>query len=169
MPSDQVDLRKDGERIRRAWLATDAPHAPLHLAAALAFHEAHGGVDAVVPRLDYDDALNLAAAALSRLLTLYTLDEQTRRPVPVRLSLANGRFRQGAVVYEQRESSRTVTSLVVHREQLPAAIAVIRATGLPLHFERAAGCAIGPSAPGYLGAPGRTGSTLAPSRKASEG
>jgi hypothetical protein len=46
---------------------------PLHVAAAITFHQAYGAKNAVISRSDYDDALNIAAAALSRLMHVYTL------------------------------------------------------------------------------------------------
>lgn len=124
-----------GEEIRRAWLAAEGPHVPLPLAAAWAFHEAHDALPAAMPRLEYEDALDLIAAALSRLVALYTIDERTQEPVPARFNLATGRFRGGATVYERKYGGRTMSSLVVQREQLPAALQVIKATGIPFHFE----------------------------------
>lgn len=128
-----VDLRRDGEQVRQAWRSSGDSHVPLPLAAALALHEAHGGAADVVAELEYEDALNLAAAALSRLVSIYTIDERTRLPVPAMLNLATGRFRAGASVYERR-NGRPMTSLVVLREHVPAAMDMIKATGIPFRF-----------------------------------
>lgn len=128
-----VDLRKDREQVRQAWRASEASHVPLALAAALAFHEAHPGPAGVVPQPDYDDALNLTAAALSRLVAIYAIDERTCRPVAHSLNLAIGKFRDGAAVYEG-EHGRRVTSLLVRREHLPSAMALIKSAGIPFHF-----------------------------------
>lgn len=132
-----VDLRKDGEQVKEAWRSSGDSHVPLPLAAALAFHEAHGGAHAAVPQPEYEDALDLVAAALSRLVTIYTIDERTKLPVSAQLNLGTGRFRYGATVYEHG-NGKAVTSLVVRREQLPAAMEVIKATGIPFQFDSAA-------------------------------
>jgi hypothetical protein len=129
-----VDLRSDGEQVRQAFCESDAPHVPLPLAAAMAFHEAHPAPAAVVPQLEYDDALNLTAAALSRLVAIYRIDERTRRPVEHSLNLTAGRFRDGAAAYESK-NGRRMTSLLVLREHLPTAMALIKATGIPFHFD----------------------------------
>lgn len=129
-----VDVRKDGEYIRELWRTSDGSHVPLSLAATLAFHEAHDGAGASMPEPEYDNALDLAAAALSRLLTVYTIDQHTRRPVSAPVSLATGRFRYGATVYEH-SNGRATTSLMVQREEVAAAMEVIKATGIPFQFD----------------------------------
>ncbi len=107
---------------------------PLPLAAALAFHEAYRSADRILPRPEYDDALNLTAAALSRLISIYTIDERTRTPVVARLNLRSGKFRDGAAVYEHRMGN-AMTSLLVRREQLLPAVEIIKSTGIPFRSE----------------------------------
>lgn len=126
-----VDLREDGEQTRRAWQATEGAHVPLKLAAAWTFHEAYGAARDVMPHSQYDDALDLIAAALSRLVPIYSCDKRTGRPVSLRLNLATGRFRNGATAYESKHGRKARTALMVRREHLPAATDLIRATGIP--------------------------------------
>jgi len=129
-----VDLRKDGEHVRQMWRTSDDAHVPLRLAAALAFHEAHGAAEALMSGEDYHNALDLTAAALSRLLMIYTISERTGLPLPARLGMTGGRFRDGATLYQHTDGG-AVTSLSVLREDLPAAIRVIKTAGMPFHFE----------------------------------
>lgn len=128
-----VDLRADGDKVRKLWRGSEALHVPLSLAAALAFHESYGGPDAIMQRLDYDDALDLIAAALSRLVTIYKVDESTRSPVSVQLNLGSGKFRHGATVYEYR-NGRALGSLMVQRAHVPAAVELIKAVGIPFQI-----------------------------------
>lgn len=127
-----VDLRRDCEQVRKIWCSSADSHVPLSLAAALAFHEAHGSVTAV-PEREYEDGLDLAAAALSRLVTIYALDDSTRQPVPGHFDLGAGKFRHGATVYELADGG-TMTPLVVQREHLETAVALIRSTGIPFQL-----------------------------------
>jgi len=127
-----VDLRRDCEQVKKVWRSCVDVHVPLPLAAALAFHEAHGSVT-VVPQLEYEDGLDLAAAALSRLVTIYALDNGTRQPVPGHFDLGAGKFRHGASVYELADGS-TMTPLVVQRAHLAPAVALIGSTGIPFQL-----------------------------------
>lgn len=125
-----VDLQRCRERAREAWRSSAGSHVPLPLAAALAFHAGQEGANAQLPARDYDAALNVAAAALSRLLAVYAIGENPQLPVVIEVDLGSGRFRDGGALYERRLGSR-ITSLVVARAQLAPALEFIRAAGLP--------------------------------------
>jgi hypothetical protein len=71
------------------------------------------------------------AAALSRLITVFRIDEQTRLPVPVRLDLGAGRFRNGASMYEHHRAGAALHPLLVLRAELPAALDRVKAVGIP--------------------------------------
>jgi hypothetical protein len=126
-----IDLRENGEDVRRAWRASEGSHVPLALAAALAFHETYDRGRESMALRDYEDALDLMAAALSRLITVFRIDEHTRLPVPVRLDLGAGRFRNGASMYEQPRGRTALNPLVVLRAELPAAVDRVKAVGVP--------------------------------------
>lgn len=128
-----VDLRRDRDQVRKIWRSIADSHVPLPLAAALAFHEVHGGAASIVARVEYEDGLDLAAAALSRLVTIYAIDEGTRNPVPARFDLGAGRFRHGATTYERADGT-TMTPLLVQREHLAPAMELIRSTGIPFQL-----------------------------------
>lgn len=128
-----VDLRKDSDQVRDAWRSSNEPHVPLSLAAALAFHEAHQPAPAFIAELDYDDALNMTAAALSCVVDIYAIHPRSGQPVPVKLNLKAGRFTDGGSAYRGR-SGRNVRSLVVRREQIPTAMSLVCAAGISFQF-----------------------------------
>ena len=103
---------------------------PLPLAAALAFHAGQEGANALLPARDYDAALDVAAAALSRLVAVYAIGENPKLPAVIHIDLRSGRFRDGGALYERRPGG-PITSLVVARAQLSPALEFIRTAGLP--------------------------------------
>jgi hypothetical protein len=112
-------------------LLREAPgeHVDLAIAAACVFHQVYYGPRISLPRRDYDVALNIAAAALSRLLTVYTLEPGTGL-VALSPSLA-GLFARGAT--EMRcQNGRRIGELSVQRREMLSAASVIRGTGLDL-------------------------------------
>jgi hypothetical protein len=127
-----VDLRRDSEQVSELWRGSADSHVSLALAAALAFHEARDHHPVLLSRADYEDALDLTAAALSRALTIYALDRASGVPVSTRFDLRAGRFRCGASVYEQWGGD-ALTSLVVLRDDVPRALALIKSAGIPFH------------------------------------
>ena len=132
MTEDQVRLEAEAERATALLQGGHDYYVPLAVAAAIAFHQAHGSTKAIVSRGDYDDALNLAAAALSRLLTVYALRDPRQGRVPQAIDLATSRFAHGAT--ELRIGAQTVFELSVSRHDLLAALALIKRAGLPLMF-----------------------------------
>jgi hypothetical protein len=75
-------------------------------------------------------ALNLAAAALSRLLPIYTVDAQSPRLVRAEIDVGSGRFRDGATLYEHSDGTR-VMPLFVTRNEVAAAVELVRDAALP--------------------------------------
>jgi hypothetical protein len=73
VPNDDVRLDRERARTEELLQSAQDAHVPLAVAAAIAFHQVQGNTRAIVSRQDYDDALNLAAAALSRLIPLYAV------------------------------------------------------------------------------------------------
>ena len=140
-----VDLRHDCEQVRELWRSRADSHVPLALAAALAFHEARDQHSALMPRAEYEDALNLTAAALSRALTIYAVNRHSGIPVPARFDLGAGRFRCGASAYEP-SSGNALTSLVVQREDVPRTLALIKSAGIPFYSHPRPAARAGPSA-----------------------
>ena len=73
MAKDQVSLDLAAARAEEDLRAFTEGFVPLSVASATAFHQAHGNTRAIVSRDDYDDALNIAAAARTRRIPLYTV------------------------------------------------------------------------------------------------
>lgn len=108
----------------------------------MAFREAQGAsARSLASFPDREDALNIAASALSRLLPVYVIDEATHAPVATKVDVANGRFLHGAREF-RRSNGALVTSMSVKRDELAAALPLIRRVGIP--FDLAIGDGISP-------------------------
>lgn len=120
------------ERARTMELARihDA-NVPLPLAAAIAFFQVHGDTTAQIARQDYDDALDIAAAALSRLMPIYAMSDGRDGPVPIAVDLAGQRFARGATELRLRNGT-AIRELSIRRADMHSAIALIKRAGLPL-------------------------------------
>lgn len=129
-----VDLRSHIQQVLEIYRSSDEAVVPLPVAAALALHEVHGNPEGMVARLDYEAALNLTAAALSRIVPIYTLPPGASSPQKVAADVGRGRFRQGAEVYEGHDGT-TAASLAVERADLPAATELMKSAGLPFRLE----------------------------------
>lgn len=113
------------------WRVGQESFVALSAAAAMAFHEAQDrSTRAVLSPHDHDDALNIAASALSRLLLIYVADEATQRGVATKLDVVSGRFLRGATEFRRHDGS-TVTSMTVKRADLTSALSLIKRTGIP--------------------------------------
>ena len=132
MSDEQIRLEVESERTDALLQRVDHNYLPLHVAAAVTFHQAYGSKNVVMSRSDYDDALNIAAAALSRLMHVYTLREPPEGRVALAVDLTNWHFARGAT--ELRNSHETIGELSVTRDELVSALSLIRRTGLPFAF-----------------------------------
>jgi hypothetical protein len=102
---------------------------PLAVAAAITFHRS---TKAIVTRQDYDDALSIAAAALSRLIPIYALRDPRLGRVAIKVDLTEAQFARGAT--RLRSVDKTDEDLSVVRRDLVAALSLIKRTGLPFSF-----------------------------------
>ena len=131
MPDEMVSLEAAGTRASELLSGLESGFVPLSVAAAVAFHQAHGGRQAMVTRQDYDDALNIAAAALSRLIPIYEVKEAKVGLVPVAIDLTRQRFARGATEMRVREQS-IARELSIRFADLQAAVTLIKSADLPL-------------------------------------
>ena len=130
MPDDRVDLEVEMARTSAMLKTLENRFVPLAVAAAIAFHKARGNTRAIVDRHDYDEALNIAAAALSRLLTIYELEDPQRGRMPRLVDLTRERFARGAT--EVMHDGRTVArELSVRFGDLQSAVTAIKRAGVP--------------------------------------
>ena len=128
---DEICLEVESERTSALLQRTDAYY-PLPAAAAITFHQVHRNATAIVGRRDYDAALSIAAAALSRLISIYTLRDPREGRVAVAVDLAIARFALGAS--QLRGPKETIGELWVSRGEMLSALSLIKRTGLPFSF-----------------------------------
>lgn len=115
-----VDLRKDRDLVAQLWNGCAADRVPLSVAAAVTFHQTCVGEDRLLSWDEYAHALDIAAAALSRLVTIYTTDGEGET-VPAAIDLAHQRFRRGASEVLD-EDGTVLAPLDVVRGDLPPAL-----------------------------------------------
>lgn len=133
MPKDEVRLEQERQQTEALLQNARDAYLPLAVAAALVFHQAHGNTRAIVTRQDYEDALSIAAAALSRLVPLYTMRDPREGRVTVAVNLVHQRFRRGATELHGDDGSVT-RELSVKRSDLVSALSLIKRAGLGFAF-----------------------------------
>jgi hypothetical protein len=133
MPQDMVSLDIERARTDDLLRPIGSTYVPLAVAAALTFHQAHGSTKAIVSRQDYEDALGIAAAALSRLIPIYTLKDPREGRVVITVDLLKQRFERGATELRARDGT-AVQELSIQRSDLESAIALVKDAGLPFSF-----------------------------------
>lgn len=133
MHEDLVNLAREGERASREIDRLDETHVALCVAAAITLHRVHADAESVVTRADYEDALNIAAAALSRLITVFTVDDSRAGRNALRVDLVRYRFSRGATELRAHDGE-TIRRLSVSRSELLSAIPIMRRAGIPFRF-----------------------------------
>lgn len=108
-------------------------YVPLAVAAAITFHQVHGDTRAIISRRDYNDALDIAAAALSCLIPIYTLKDPCEGHVPLAVDLTRMRFARGATLLCCKDGT-SFGRLSITRAALLNAISAIKRAGLPFSF-----------------------------------
>lgn len=114
-----VELRDDCARVARLWNGSQARDVRLALAAAFAFHQMRRDGEERLSPHDYSHALDIAAAALSRLIPIYTLDPYGER-VAAAVDLAQHRFRGGGAEMLRVDGTIVAPLDIVRRDLLPA-------------------------------------------------
>jgi len=109
------------------------PHGylPLSVAAAAAFHAVHHNTKAITNRRDYDDALNIAASTLARLIPIYVSHDPRQGRVALGIDPVADAFTRGATRL-RRGDGTLVSGLSVLDADLESALAQLRKSGLPL-------------------------------------
>ena len=121
-----VDLRHDCDLIEQTWSRSQTSWVPLSVAAAFTFHQTRRNVVNLLFPEEYANALDIAAAALSRLIPIYTPDG-LGVPVPVPIDLASQKFRGGAAKLQCADGTVFSPLDIVRQDLLPALVAVERA------------------------------------------
>lgn len=141
MPDRMVNLEVEQARANDALRGLENSYVPLAVAAAVAFHQARGSMESVVTREDYEDALGMAAAALSRLAPVYQLRDPPDGRVALQVDLTQRRFARGAT--ELRGGNQPVArDLSIRYCDLQSALALIKRAGVSFTL------ALSPASPG---------------------
>ncbi|MGE5639586.1 MAG: hypothetical protein ACM30H_05780 [Clostridia bacterium] len=127
----QLELEAERRRAEAAWKGGASEYVALPVAAAIAFHQAHHATRTIVSRHDYDEALNMAASALSRLIPIYRLAGPALGREVVAVDLVRQRFARGATRLRSADGSETSDELSVMRGNLQLALDEIRRVGVP--------------------------------------
>jgi hypothetical protein len=133
----RISLEVERLRAHASWRANVAEYVSLPTAAAVAFHQTDGNSKATVGFEDYDKALNIAAAALSRLIPLFTAKNAREARVAITVDLLRQRFTLAATRLIDNDGTN-FTDLWVRRSDLMSALSLIRRVGLPFSFALAA-------------------------------
>ena len=121
-----VDLRQECEQVEEIWTRGQESWVPLSVAAAFTFHQTRRKVANLLFPDEYANALDLAAAALSCVIPIYT-PGGSGLPVPVPINLASQKFRGGATKLQCADGTVLSPLDVVRGDLLPALIAIERA------------------------------------------
>lgn len=121
-----VDLRSDSAQVERMWRSSQALCVPLSVAAALTFHQTRRSNEQLLPPNDYAKALDIAAAALSCMVPIYTLDERGER-IPICVNLARQRFCGGATKIQCLDGAVFAPLTIVRGDVPPVLLAIQRA------------------------------------------
>ena len=127
----RLSLEVERLKMEQHWRAV-GEYVAMSVAAAITFHQAHGNTKAIVDRHDYDDALNIAATALTRLIPVFTLGRRQQR-VQVQVSAVHQRFAYGATQLRSNDGS-VIEHLSVKRSHLASAMRLVKQAGLPFAF-----------------------------------
>ena len=129
----RVSLEVERLRCEDLWRDQGTEYLSLSVAAAIAFHQAHSNTNAIVSFDDYNDALNIAASALSRLIRIHSGEGRHQADAALKIDLTRERFSRGATVLVASNGT-SVDKLRVRRTEFRSALALIRQTGLPFSF-----------------------------------
>ena len=140
--SDLLSLEIEAIRTQNLWRSITEQNVAMSVAAALTLHAAYTNARAIVSRKDYDDALNMAASALSRVVPVYTTGPVTQKTVEVKVDLLTHRFAGRASQLRARDGDEVVQPLFVKRGDLQHGLSIIERAGrlfsfalLPPHVE----------------------------------
>jgi len=121
-----VDLQSDSAKIEQMWRGSQERCVPLSVAAAFTFHQTRRSNEVRLSPNDYARALDIAAAALSCIVPIYTLDERGER-IPVCMNLARQRFCGGATRIQCLDGAVFAPLAIVRSDVPPVLPAIQRA------------------------------------------
>ena len=131
-------MAKQSDADEPLWRHSGQAYLPLSVAAAAAFHAVHHGTKAIANRNDYNDALNIAATTLARLIPIYVVEDPRKGREAVNVDPTADSFTRGATRLRRRDGT-LVSDMSVLGSDLRSAVAQLRSAGLPLFLAGAAG------------------------------
>ena len=154
--AEDIDLDRERARTDAQWRAAAAEaHMPLAVAAALTFHQVNGNTKAIRTRQEYDDALNIAAMALSRLIPVYGMGDPREGRHALSVDLGKQSFVRGATRLRTGDAV-SVMELSIRRADLASAIGLLKRRGMPFlvppSYAQGASVPLGPRANRLLAA-----------------
>jgi hypothetical protein len=129
----QVDLEAKRLQIEQSWRGMHDNYVGMPVAAAKIFHEIRGSAALFVSQDEYEDALNIAASALSRLMPVYGLGAGGLKVELAPIDLRTERFAHGATQVRCGDGS-LIENLYVQRSHAASAIPLVVRAGLPFVF-----------------------------------
>ena len=120
-----VDLVADREEVVGLWNGRQAPRVQLSLAAAYVFHQTRRGDEAAFTGNEYAAALDTAAAALSCLIPIYTVN-QLGEWIAVHIDLTRQKFRGGATQLLRADGAIVESMSIVRNDARHALVALER-------------------------------------------
>jgi len=133
MPAPQPDEALVSLDLERARIEQELQHTPdgrvpLPVAAAGAMHLVCRNTHDIIARSDYDNALNLAAIAIARLVPVFAAADPPRIEEVHSIDITRERFANGATEL-RRTDGRKLTRLFIRRSDMLSAMSLIRRTG----------------------------------------
>jgi formylmethanofuran:tetrahydromethanopterin formyltransferase len=123
-----VSLDLERARIEQELQHTPDGRVPLPVAAAGAMHLVCRNTHDLIARSAYDDALNIAAVAISRLVPVFALTDPRQVEEVLSINVNRERFANGATEL-RRMDGRKITRLFIRRSDMLSALAFIKRTG----------------------------------------
>ena len=127
-----VDLVADREEVVDLWNGRQTQRVQLSLAAAYVFHQTRRGDESALTGNEYATALDIAAAVLSCLVPIYTVN-QLGEWIAVSVDLTRQKFRGGATQL-LRADGAIVESMSIVRSDVRHALLAIERGGVEITY-----------------------------------
>jgi hypothetical protein len=124
-----VSLDLERARVEQALQQSLGAHIPLAVAAASAIHLVSRNAHEIISRREYDDALDVAAAAISRLVPVYASAVPRPCEAAISIDISKERFGNGAAELRGADG-RKISPLFIRRSDMLSALSLIKRTGL---------------------------------------
>jgi hypothetical protein len=130
-PAGEAIVSLDLERARVEQILQNAVgrRVPLAIAASSAIHMVSRNTHDMIARGEYDHALDIAAAAISRLVPVFALAHPCEGEEALQIDITRERFANGATELRRGDGQR-ITALFIRHSDMLSALSLIKRTGL---------------------------------------